>query len=275
MTSNSKKFNALGQRMVTALVGAIAIIGGVYWGMWGYFIVFLSISFLTLWEFYKLAILDDMAPLKIWGSFIGACVFSLVFLVQAGLLLPKFMMLIFPLFASVFLIKLYKREDKPFTQVAYTFLGIIYVTIPFSLLSVIAFDAGAYKFQVIIGMLFILWASDTGAYFSGILFGKKKLFERISPKKTWEGSIGGAFLAFAFAYGFSIFFKDLTLMQWFVAAGLIVIGGIYGDLVESLFKRSIAIKDSGTSIPGHGGFLDRFDGLLLASPFVAVYIILI
>jgi len=127
----------------------------------------------------------------------------------------------------------------------------------------------------VLGMLFILWASDTGAYFSGILFGKKKLFERISPKKTWEGSIGGAFLALVFAYGFSIYFKDLSLVQWLVAAALIVIAGIYGDLVESLFKRSIAIKDSGTSIPGHGGFLDRFDGLLLASPFVAVFISLI
>ncbi len=275
MTSNSKKFSSLGQRVITALVGAIAIIGGIYWGMWGYFIVFLVISFLTLWEFYKLAIMDDRAPLKIWGCIIGAILFTLTFLVQAGFLPFNYLLLVFPLFASVFLIKLYKKDDKPFTQVAYTFLGIIYVSVPFSLLSVIAFDSGRYRFQVVLGMLFILWASDTGAYFSGILFGKKKLFERISPKKTWEGSIGGALLAFVFAYGFSIYFKDLSLVQWFVAAALIVIAGIYGDLVESLFKRSIAIKDSGTSIPGHGGFLDRFDGLLLASPFVAVFISLI
>ncbi|MCF6352754.1 MAG: phosphatidate cytidylyltransferase [Cyclobacteriaceae bacterium] len=275
MTSNSKKFSSLGQRVITALVGAVAIVGGIYWGMWGYFIVFLVISFLTLWEFYKLAIMDDMAPLKIWGSLIGSGIFVLTFLVAAGILPLKFMLLVFPFFASVFLIKLYKKDEKPFTQVAYTFLGIIYVTIPFSLLSVIAFDSGTYRFQVILGMLFILWASDTGAYFSGILFGKKKLFKRISPKKTWEGSIGGALLAMVFAYGFSIYFNDLTLIQWFLAAGLIVIAGIYGDLVESLFKRSIAIKDSGSSIPGHGGFLDRFDGLLLASPFVAVFISLI
>ncbi len=275
MTSNSKKFSSLGQRLITALVGAVAIIGGIYWGMWGYFIVFFVISILTLWEFYKLAIMDDMAPLKIWGSIIGATLFILTFLVQANLLPPKYLLIIFPLFASVFLIKLYKKDEKPFTQVAYTFLGIIYVSVPFSLLSIIAFDTGSYGFQVIIGMLFILWASDTGAYFTGIMIGKKKLFERISPKKTWEGSIGGAILALIFAYGFSIYFKDLNLVEWLVAAGLIVIGGIYGDLVESLFKRSIAIKDSGTAIPGHGGFLDRFDGLLLASPFVVVFIVLI
>lgn len=275
MTSSSKKFSSLGQRVVTALVGAITIIGGLYWGMWGYFFVFLVISFLTLWEFYRLAIMDDMAPLKIWGSIIGATLFILSFLVEADIIPLKFLLLIFPLLTSVFLIKLYKKDEKPFTQVAYTFLGIIYVSLPFSLLNVIAFDSGGYRFQIIIGILFILWASDTGAYFTGILFGKKKLFERISPKKTWEGFIGGALLALVFAYGFSIYFQDLTPMQWMAAALLIVVASVYGDLVESLFKRSIAIKDSGSSIPGHGGFLDRFDGLLLASPFVAVFISLI
>lgn len=275
MTSSSKKFSSLGPRVITAIIGAVAIIGGISWGMWGYFAVFLVISFLTLWEFYKLAILDDMAPLKVWGSIIGSSLFTLTFLVKADILPLKYLLLIFPFLASVFLIKLYKNDDKPFTQVAYTFLGIIYVSLPFSLLSVIAFQSGQYRYQVILGMLFILWASDTGAYFSGILFGKKKLFERVSPKKTWEGSIGGALLALVFAYGFSVYFKDLSLVQWLVATFLIVIAGIYGDLVESLFKRSIAIKDSGTSIPGHGGFLDRFDGLLLASPFVAVFISLL
>ncbi len=275
MTSSSKKFNSLGQRMVTAVLGAFAIIGGICWGMWGYFVVFLVISSFTLWEFYKLAILDDRTPLKVWGSVIGISIFSLSFLIEAGILPLKYLLLIFPLLTSVFLIKLYKKDEKPFTQVAYTYLGIIYVTFPFSLLNVIVFNSGEYRFEVIFGMLFILWASDTGAYFSGILFGKKKLFERISPKKTWEGSIGGAILALLFAFVFSVYFKDLSLVQWLFAAVLIVITGVYGDLVESLFKRSIAIKDSGTSIPGHGGFLDRFDGLLLASPFVATFISLI
>jgi phosphatidate cytidylyltransferase len=275
MTSNSKKFSSLGKRVVTAILGAIAIIGGVYSGMWGYFVVFLVISFFTLWEFYKLAILDDRAPLKIWGTVIGSILFTLSFLIEAEIIPLNYILLIFPLLTSVFLIKLYKKDEKPFTQVAYTFLGIIYVSIPFSLLNIIVFSSGQYRFHIIFGILFILWASDTGAYFSGILFGKKKLFERVSPKKTWEGSIGGAILALLFAYGFSKYFNDLTLIQWLVAALIIVIAGVYGDLVESLFKRSIAIKDSGTSIPGHGGFLDRFDGLLLASPFVAAFINLI
>jgi phosphatidate cytidylyltransferase len=104
------------------------------------------------------------------------------------------------------------------------------------------------------------------------MLGKKKLFERVSPKKTWEGSIGGLLLALSMAYVLSRYFTDLNTIQWLVAAGLIVVTGIYGDLIESVFKRSIEIKDSGTALPGHGGFLDRFDSLLLAAPFIVVFI---
>ncbi len=125
---------------------------------------------------------------------------------------------------------------------------------------------------MIIGLLLILWASDTGAYFAGIKFGKRKLFERVSPKKSWEGSIGGAALALAMAYLLSYYFRTILLEQWLIISGIIVIGGTYGDLVESLFKRSMEIKDSGTKLPGHGGFLDRIDSLLLASPFLVFYL---
>jgi phosphatidate cytidylyltransferase len=183
------------------------------------------------------------------------------------------MLVVFPLLATVFLIKLYKKEDiQPFTNIAYTFLGIIYVAIPFALLNIIAFANGVFSYEIILGILLILWASDTGAYFTGIMMGKKKLFERISPKKTWEGSIGGGLLALIMASVLSQYFLDLTTIQWLVAASLIVITGIYGDLIESVFKRSIEIKDSGRSLPGHGGFLDRFDSLLLAAPFIVVFI---
>ena len=188
MTSDSKRFSSLNKRVPTAIVGVLAIIGGVSYGMWGYFVVFLIIGGLSLWEFYRLAIMDEMAPLKVWGTILGMALFTTSFLIEADILKPEYILLVFPLFASVFLIKLYKKgETKPFTHVAYTYLGIIYVSLPFALLNVIVFDMGHYRYQVILGMLFILWASDTGAFFSGILFGRKKLFERVSPKKTWEG----------------------------------------------------------------------------------------
>jgi phosphatidate cytidylyltransferase len=171
------------------------------------------------------------------------------------------------------MIKLYKKfERKPFTNIAFTFLGIFYVAVPFALLNIATFENGFYNFEIIFGCLFILWATDTGAYFAGTFFGKRKLFERISPKKSWEGALGGAVLAFIFALVIARYFDTLEFWQWMGIASIIVVGGIYGDLVESLLKRSIEIKDSGTSLPGHGGFLDRFDGLLISAPFIVAFL---
>src|SRR5690606_15573525 len=154
----------------------------------------------------------------------------------------------------------------------YTFLGLFYVSMPFALLNAAAFHEGNYNFEIIFGCLFILWASDTGAYFAGTFFGKRKLFERISPKKSWEGFFGGAALAMIFAYGIATFFHSLAMLDWLIIGVIIVVGGTFGDLIGSLLKRSIEIKDSGDSLPGHGGFLDRFDGLIISIPFIVAYL---
>ena len=151
-------------------------------------------------------------------------------------------------------------------------MGIVYVALPFSFLNIISFSHGSYGHEVLLGLLLILWSNDTGAYFIGSRFGRHKLFERVSPKKTWEGSIGGGLLALGMTWLISTFSSDFTQNEWFVIGIIIIIAGTYGDLIESLFKRSIEIKDSGTKLPGHGGFLDRFDGLLLASPFIVFYL---
>jgi phosphatidate cytidylyltransferase len=149
------------------------------------------------------------------------------------------------------------------------------VAVPFALINIAAFHNGVYNFEIIWGCLFILWATDTGAYFAGTYFGKRKLFERISPKKSWEGAVGGAILALIFAVGIAYFFKSFLMWQWLVIAAIIIVGGVYGDLVESLLKRSIEIKDSGDSLPGHGGFLDRFDGLLISAPSIVAFVELV
>jgi phosphatidate cytidylyltransferase len=174
----------------------------------------------------------------------------------------------------IFFIKLYRKSDKkPFTGIAYTILGVIYVAIPFSLLTVAAFSVdNTFHFEIIIGSLLMLWASDSGAFFAGTKFGKTKLFERVSPKKSWEGSLGGAFAAIVVTYIISKNFTVLPEWQWFCIMTIIIIAGTYGDLIESLFKRSIAIKDSGRGLPGHGGFMDRFDGLLLSTPFIVAFL---
>jgi phosphatidate cytidylyltransferase len=224
-------------------------------------------------EFYKLAGLDGYLPLRFWGILSGVLIYTLSFMVQMDLIEPVIFYLIFPLSSIIYFIKLYKKSDEqPFTNIAYTFLGILYVALPFSLLHVIAFCTGSYQFDLVTGILLLTWASDTGGYFAGTLFGKTKLFQRISPKKSWEGFIGGAILTLVIAFLLSNFVVILPLWKWMTIGILTVTAGTYGDLVESLFKRSIKIKDSGESLPGHGGFLDRFDALLLSLPFIAAFL---
>lgn len=273
MTKILAGYSNLTQRLVTAIIGAAAIIAGVAYGEWTYFAVFFVICFFSLLEFYKLAGLDGFIPLKTLGTLSGITLFALSFFIERNSISPRYYLLIFPLASLVYLVKLYKKtERKPFTNIAYTFLGIFYIAVPFALLNHAAFENGYYNFEIILGALLILWASDTGAYFAGTLFGKTKLFERISPKKSWEGFWGGAALAIAMTYGISLYFESLTIVNWLIVALLIIIGGTFGDLVESLLKRSIEIKDSGNSLPGHGGFLDRFDGLFISAPFIAAYL---
>ncbi len=273
------KFNNLTQRLITAILGAAAIVFGIMFSEWSYFLVFFIICFFAMIEFYKLVGLDGMVPQKTFGTLCGISIFCLSFFIERGDISYRYYFLIFPVVSCVYMIKLYKKfERKPFTNIAFTFLGIFYVAVPFTLLNIAVFENNVYDYQIIFGCLFILWASDTGAYFAGTFFGKRKLFERISPKKSWEGFAGGAILAFTFAYGLPYFFSYIghepTILswQWMVVGVIIIVGGTFGDLVESLLKRSIEIKDSGDSLPGHGGFLDRFDGLFISAPFIVAFL---
>ncbi|SDM43142.1 phosphatidate cytidylyltransferase [Siphonobacter aquaeclarae] len=266
-------YSNLVQRVIAAVIGAALIIFSLYWSEWTFLILFSLIGGLAQLEFYKLVGLDDITPLKYYGTGVGVFMNILTFLIEKHYLHFELYFLLSPLFTLIFFIKLYKKNEvKPFTSIAYTFLGIIYVALPFALITVIALLGGEYSYQRVLGCLFLLWASDSGAYFAGTKFGRTKLFERVSPKKSWEGSIGGAATAMFVAYLLSQFFTDLSPWQWYGIGGVIVVAGTYGDLVESLFKRSIQIKDSGSVIPGHGGFLDRFDGLLLSAPFIVTFL---
>jgi phosphatidate cytidylyltransferase len=273
VTTQLSKYNNLTQRVITGVLGSAGIIFGISYSEWLYFIIFFIICLFSLLEFYKLAGLDGMLPLKTIGTLIGLSIYSLSFLIEQQRISHRYYFAIFPLIAVVYLIKLYKKtERKPFTNIAYTLLGVCYVGMPFALLNVATFEEGFYNYEIILGSLLILWASDTGAYFAGTLFGKHRLFERVSPKKSWEGFGGGAALATAMTFVLSLYFQSLTVTDWIIIDIIIVIGGTYGDLIESLLKRSIEIKDSGTSLPGHGGFLDRFDGLFISAPFIVAYL---
>lgn len=273
MRSRLDKYSNLTQRIIVAIVGVAIIISAIYWQSWSYFAVFLIITFFTIREFYKLVGIDGYLPLSFWGTLTGVLIYTFTFLAQMGLITADFFFLVFPFSAIIYFIKLYKKSDvKPFTNIAYSYLGILYVAVPFSLLHIIAFCTGSYRYEIVTGILLLTWASDTGGYFAGTMFGKTSLFKRISPKKSWEGFIGGAVLTLFIAFLISGFADILPLWKWMTIGLLTVIAGTYGDLIESLFKRSIKIKDSGASLPGHGGFLDRFDALLLSLPFIAAFL---
>jgi phosphatidate cytidylyltransferase len=175
--------------------------------------------------------------------------------------------------------ELYLKQADPIQDWAYTMLSQMYIALPFSLLNVLAFTAtnnGVVTFNTLLPLsIFVfLWVNDSGAYCVGSLLGKHKLFPRISPGKSWEGSIGGGIFVLAAAYAISYFMDNsmLTMPQWLGLGLVVVIFGTWGDLIESLFKRTLGVKDSGNILPGHGGMLDRFDSSLLAIPAAVIYL---
>jgi phosphatidate cytidylyltransferase len=248
-------------------------------------ILFFIIMLLGVIEFYKLVSADGIKPQRINGTLISLTVFIYFTYISQSYyrfsfftdmdIVFKIPFLIAMYIFLIFIFELFRNSAKPFLNIAITLTGIIYITLPFSFLSSIAFFSRGeinYHPHIILGFFFLLWASDTGAYFVGSRWGKHRLFERISPKKSWEGSIGGIFVALIVAFIISKYFTDLGLIDWLIISLIIVVTGTLGDLVESMLKRSLNIKDSGSILPGHGGILDRFDGLFGAAPFVFFYL---
>jgi phosphatidate cytidylyltransferase len=240
-------------------------------------------------ELYKLAEEGGVKPQRVIGLITGIVFYTgtaLAFLLPnedtflSGLesfeIIVKTIVVTMILFIFIFIFELYRKTDHPFTNIAFTFLGIIYLPFTISKVHYItrAGEDSAFHASIMLCYFLILWANDSGAYFAGKKFGKRKLFERISPGKTWEGSIGGAVLAFTVAHFVSIYNTNLSRLDWVVITIIIIVFGTYGDLVKSMFKRSINRKDSGTILPGHGGFIDRFDGLFLSLPFVFLYLLI-
>jgi phosphatidate cytidylyltransferase len=271
MSNFLSSMNNLQQRLIVGFAGAAGIIAGIYLNQWTYFALFSIICFFSLREFHGLVNSAGIITNKFFGVVLGMVLYIGSFLIVTGYLRPSAYIFFFALVFVLFLIELFQAHDKPFERTAFGFLAIIYVALPYALLHYIVFKGGLYNYKIILGILLLLWANDTGGYFGGRFLGKHKLYERVSPKKTWEGSISGALLSFIIAACLYYFANSLSLPAWLGLSFIIVVAGSMGDLVESQLKRSLSIKDSGSSLPGHGGFLDRFDGLIVSIPFIAVY----
>ena len=180
-----------------------------------------------------------------------------------------------PILFLIFLVVMFGNRSNPFRDIGNTFIGLLYLGLPFMLLNLVVLTPdGTYRMDIVLGLLFLTWTNDSGAYLVGSRFGKTPFFPRISPKKTWEGILGAGFLTTVIAVVLSYIFPEIALLHWIILGLLVFVFGSLGDLVESMFKRSRQIKDSGSLLPGHGGFLDRFDGFLFHLPFTTVYLIL-
>jgi phosphatidate cytidylyltransferase len=260
-------------RALTAIVFVVVLLGCILWNQLSFSILFFLFCLIGVHEFYKLVKLGGNTPNVAAGLIASGILFATFSLVHMGIAKPALLYINIPVMSVIFIAELFSKAENPFRNIAFTILGVVYVALPFSLLQPITIVHGAYSPLLLIGVFCILWANDTGAYMLGSLLGRHKLFPRISPGKTWEGFVGGVLVAYAVAYLISIYGNTgLRLVDWVVIASILSLIGTLGDLVESLLKRSVAVKDSGSLMPGHGGVLDRFDSLIISTPFLFAYI---
>lgn len=271
--------NNFWSRAITGALFVIIIIGSILLSQLLFAILFLCVTLLTLREFYILV--NHVKGLKVQvvpGITAAAIVYISVALVSMEYIGLQFLLINLILPVLLFINELYQKNETPIQNISLTLLGIFYIGMPLALLNMFfnpVLSKGEYHPGVLLGFFLILWSFDTFAYLSGTLVGKHKLFPRISPKKTWEGTFGGFVFGLVAAWILSVFYHDFSLANWLIIAGIIMIFGTFGDLAESLIKRSLNIKDSGRVLPGHGGLLDRFDAALFAAPAVFIYMNLI
>jgi phosphatidate cytidylyltransferase len=277
-------------RTITGILFVAIMVTGICLRGDAMILLFALITGLTLWEFTGLVnehvadttvnrFITTAAGVYLFLAFAGYC----TGIVPPSAFIPYLLTLIY-----LFISELYLKQKNPIQDWAYTMLSQLYVALPFSMINVLSFQADpltgqiAYHWLLPMSVFIFLWANDTGAYCAGSLFGRHKLFPRVSPGKTWEGSIGGAVIVLIIAAvisyfagsdaSFSTLNAQLSTFKWLGLGLVVVFFGTWGDLVESLFKRTLGIKDSGNILPGHGGMLDRFDSSLMAIPAAVIYL---
>ena len=270
------------QRAITGVIFVAVLVGCILGGPISFTILFALISALTINEFGNIVNRMEHTrmnkPISILaGLFLFLCFGYIGVVPGANEIFIPYLFLILYLFIS----ELYKKQPNPLNNWAYAMMSQIYIALSFSLLNVLAYHSSAtesvsqYNPILPLSIFIFNWVNDTGAYCTGMLFGKHRLFERISPKNSWEGSIGGAVFSIIAAIVLAHFFTFLSTGVWIGLGLTVVVFGTWGDLTESLMKRTLGIKDSGNILPGHGGMLDRFDSTLMAVPAAVVYLYLV
>lgn len=260
-------------RTITGAIFVIVIIGSVLVHHLVFAALFLIVALAGYREFSNISRQLNAYPSKVAGSVMAVAVYTLIVsfnfnLIPANML---YLLLLVPVLLAV--VELFRKTSSPLTNLSMALFGIAWIVVPLALLSGFFALGEELKWRetgLLLGFFLILWIYDSGAYIFGSVFGKHKMIERISPKKSWEGFLGGALSGLLVAYLVSASFTLLTLWEWLLTGVLIIVFGTFGDLIESMFKRNAGIKDSGSILPGHGGILDRFDAVLIAAPFVYI-----
>ena len=267
------------QRAITGILFVGVLVGCILYDPWTFSALSVVINALTIREFGHLinqvegvSINKNITMLA--GVYLYMAVMAFCTNLSGSKIFLPYLLLIMYLMIS----ELYLKKENPVMNWAYSMLSQLYIALPFAMLNVLSFHTSpmdtsvSYNPILPLSVFVFIWLSDTGAYCVGSLIGRHRLFERISPKKSWEGSIGGGIVAIGSSFIFAHYFPIMNMAEWAGLALIVVIFGTWGDLTESLLKRQLHIKDSGAILPGHGGMLDRFDSALMAIPAAVVYL---
>ena len=265
---------SLKKRIISAAVFFVVFLVGLV-NQWTFLLVFSVFMLVQLNEFLNFARLRGYHPLPSALYILGLLVFvELFFIAQHALSYNVLLLVVAGVFLA-FIVELFRASQTPMENLAFLLLGLFYIAVPFSFLNFLVFSAKSdfiFDYRLIMVFFVLIWATDIGAYFVGRFLGKHSLFKRISPNKTVEGLIGGMLFNFIVAMAIASFFEFFEYRDAIAFGSIIIVFGTIGDLIESMFKRQVGLKDSGKIMPGHGGLLDRFDSTLVSVPFIILYL---
>lgn len=278
----TEKMKDLVVRTLSGAVLAVVVLGATLWSQWSFGALLALILVVGLYEFYNLAEKQGAQPQRVIGMVAGVVLFLLNFafvsddihiLGSARGAFGYGAAMLLLLIPTMLICELYRKSEHPANNIGATLLGVFYVAMPLSLICYFPILATeTWSPLVMVFYVLIIWANDVFAYLVGSTIGHHPLFERLSPKKSWEGFFGGIIGAVGMGF-FAAWAIGADWIGWVGLALVAAVFGVLGDLTESMFKRAAGVKDSGWLIPGHGGMLDRFDAMLLSAPFVYVYML--
>lgn len=277
----------LSVRTLSGIALAALVVGATLWSKWSFGALMFFVVIGGTAEFYRLCRRCGIAPMEGMGIVSAAGLFLLSFNVfmqfggsgvqpSTGAAVFGTILFLLLMVPTAFVCELWRKSATPIANVAATFMGVLYVALPVSLLIYVPllFAEGEWQPWIMLCYIFIIWVNDVFAYLVGVCFGKHRMCSRISPKKSWEGFFGGV-TASVIAGVVCGYLLGGDMVVWGVLALIVSVTGVAGDFVESLFKRSAGVKDSGAIMPGHGGFLDRFDAMLISAPYAFVYLLIL